>query len=249
MMSHSFHLTSPVHPLVLETELAALRDGPARNTWYQRFHTRCLEYVLHYRNYRRILSVEDGEEIVSQAVFEELPCIGNPKVGAAEASWRVQRALNRGRARYCRAVQRRWDAAPTPVAGDADTLSALVYEELARAMRGYLEQALDALRDRDRDLLIDHYHLEGAGPLRRGEPPVFTSPGALKVGLFRARQRFFCELERLLAAAAAEGRDGEAESTLRALLSRRAGKAHEAAAPAPAPVSGRGRQDLIASLA
>ena len=50
MMSHSFHLASSVHPLVLETELAALRDGPARNTWYHRLHNRCLEYVLDYRN-------------------------------------------------------------------------------------------------------------------------------------------------------------------------------------------------------
>ena len=47
------------------------------------------------------------------------------------------------------------------------------------------------LRDRDRNLLIDHYHLEGAGLVRRGETPVFASLGALKVSLFRARQRFF----------------------------------------------------------
>ncbi|HKH44854.1 MAG TPA: hypothetical protein VKM72_09345 [Thermoanaerobaculia bacterium] len=252
MMSHSFHLASSVHPLVLETELAALRDGPARNTWYYRLHTRCLEYVLDYRNYRRILSVEDGEEIVSQALFEELHCIGNSEVGAAEASWRVQRALNRGRARYCRAIQRWSRTTPSLIADivdDADTLSALVYEEFAREVREYLGQALGMLRDRDRNLLIDHYHLEGAGLVRRGETPVFASPGALKVSLFRARQRFFCMLEHLLAAAAAKGRDGEAERTLRTLLSRRAGKAHKATAAASARVSGCGGENLIGSVA
>jgi len=213
-MSHSFHLASSFHPLVLETELVALRDGPARNTWYYRLRNRCLEYVLDYRSYRRILSVEDGEEIVSQALFEELPCIGNPKVGAAEASWRVQRALNRGRARYCRAIQRRSHTTPSLTADiidDADTLSALMYEEFAREVREYLGQALGRLRDRDRNLLIEHYPLEGAGLVRRGETPVFASPGALKVSLFRARQRFFCMLEHLLSAAAAQGQDPAAQ--------------------------------------
>jgi hypothetical protein len=236
---------------VCETELADLRDAPARNAGYYRLHTRCLEYVLDYRNYRRILSVEDGEEIVSQALFEELPCIRNPKVGAAEASGRVQRALNRGRARYCRAIQRQSHTAPSRRADfvdDADTLSALMYEEFARQVRHYLWQALGALRERDRDLLIEHYHLEGAWPVLRSAPPVFTNPGALKVSLFRARQRFFCELERLLTAAAARGWDGDAERKLRVLLSRRARKAHKANAAAPAPVSRCGYQPLVVSL-
>lgn len=247
MMSHSFQFASPVHPPVLEAELAALRSGPIRNAWFYELHTRCLEYVLYYRSYRRILSVEDGEEIVSQALFEELSCIGNPEVDAAEAAWRVQRALNRGRARYCRAIQRQSHTEHSCIVEveDADMLSAMVYKEFARRVKDYLRQALAQLRDRDRNLLITHYHLEGTGAVRQGETPVFASAGALKVSLFRARQRLFCKLEELLAAA--HGREGEAERTLRTLLSRRGEKAHKTTAAAPAPVSEYGHRTTVGS--
>jgi len=197
---HPFLQLNDSSPLLNDSELAGLRGGSHRHVCFRRLQSRCLAYVLDYRQYRHLLSIDDGEEIVSQAVVEELRYIEDSLVGAEEVSIRVKRALNRVRARYVRECRRRTSDTAAPIASD-DILMAIQYKEVARALRGYIGRAIDALRDRDRNLLIDSYGLERFGLVKRGLSPVFANAGGHKVGLWRARQRFLHELQRLIEAA------------------------------------------------
>lgn len=190
--------TPHAHPLLNDSELTELREGTHRNPCFRRLRSRCLAYVLDYRQYRHLLSVDDGEEIVSQAFVEELDSLEDAKISAEEVSIRVKRALNRVRTRYVRERRRHADATLLPIAdSDADLLRAIQYKEIARKLDRYISRAIAALRDRDRNLLIDVYGLERCGLLKRGPSPVFANAGGYKVGLWRARQRFLHELQRL----------------------------------------------------
>jgi len=106
--------------------------------------------------------------------------------------------LNRVRTRYVRERRRQAESTPLPIVdADADLLRAIQYKEMARKLDRYISRAIAALRDRDRNLLIDVYGLERCGLLKRGPSPVFANAGGYKVGLWRARQRFLHELQRL----------------------------------------------------
>src|SRR5919206_3429284 len=133
--------------LLNDPEPAELRGGSQRKGCFRRLRSRCLAYVLDYRQYRHLLSVDDGDEIVSQAVVEELRYLEDSQVGAEEVSIRIKRALNRVRARYLRECRRQAPGAPAPIAR-GDILMAIQYKEVARALRGYIGLAIDALRDR-----------------------------------------------------------------------------------------------------
>jgi hypothetical protein len=194
--------TGHASPLLSDSDLAELRGGTHRNLCFHRLHARCLAYVLDYRQYRHLLTVDDGEEIVSQAVVEELRSLEDSQIGAEEVSVRFKRALNRVRARYVRESRRRAAGAVTLVAED-DILMAIHYKDMARALSGYIGLAIEALRDRDRNLLIDSYGLERYGLAKHGSSPVFVKPGGHKVGLWRARKRFLRELQRLIEEASA----------------------------------------------
>lgn len=189
-------------PLLSDSDLAELRGGTHRNLCFYRLHARCLAYVLDYRQYRHVLTVDDGEEIVSQAVVEELRSLEDPQIGAQEVSVRFKRALNRVRARYVRESRRRAAGVAAPTA-ENDILMAIHYKEMARVLSGYIVLAIEALRDRDRNLLIDSYGLERYGLTKRGSSPVFVNPGGHKVGLWRARKRFLRELQQLTEEASA----------------------------------------------
>ncbi|HEX4965930.1 MAG TPA: hypothetical protein VF173_34290 [Thermoanaerobaculia bacterium] len=189
--------TGHASPLLSDSDLAELRGGTHRNLSFHRLHSRCLAYVLDYRQYRHLLTVDDGEEIVSQAVVEELRALKDPEIGAKEVSIRFKRALNRVRARYVRESRRRVAGVAAPVV-QADILMAIHYKEMAHALSGYIGRAINAMRDRDRNLLIDSYGLENHGLAKRGASPVFVNPGGHKVGLWRARKRFLRELRRLI---------------------------------------------------
>ncbi|HYX25313.1 MAG TPA: hypothetical protein VFC23_14250 [Thermoanaerobaculia bacterium] len=193
--------TGHASPLLSDSDLAELRNGTHRNLCFHRLQARCLAYVLGYRQYRHLLTVDDGEEIVSQAVVEELRSLEDSRIGAEEVSVRFKRALNRVRARYVRESRRRATCAAASAA-EKDILMAIHYKELARALSPYIGRAIDVLRDRDRNLLIDRYGLERYGLVKCGASPVFVNPGGYKVGLWRARQRFFRELRRLIDEAA-----------------------------------------------
>jgi uncharacterized protein YjiS (DUF1127 family) len=188
--------TPHAFPLLNDSELTELREGTDRNPSFRRLHSRCLAYVLDYRQYRHLLSVDDGEEIVSQALVEELRFLKDSGISAEEVSTRIKRALNRVRARYVRERRRHANTLPAPIA-DADLLRAIQYRQMARKLDRFIILAIDALKDRDRDLLIDIYGLECHGLVKRGPSPVFATAGAHKVSLWRARQRFFRELQRM----------------------------------------------------
>src|SRR5262245_63651625 len=103
------HVGQPrVNPdLVDDAQLAEIRGGWDRNGAYRQLHRRCVDYVLSYREYRSLLTAEDGEEIVSEAVLEELDAIVDSRVPAREIAARLKRALNRVRARHARLARRR----------------------------------------------------------------------------------------------------------------------------------------------
>jgi hypothetical protein len=209
--------TGHASPLLSDSDLAELRSGTHRNLCFHRLHARSLAYVLDYRQYRRLLTVDDGEEIVSQAVVEELRSLEDSQIGAKEVSVRFKRALNRVRARYVRESRRRAAVAVAPAAED-DVLMAIHYKEMARALSGYIGLAIEALRDRDRNLLIDSYGLERYGLAKRGSSPVFMKPGGHKVGLWRARKRFLRELQRLIEEASAVNQNLDLIRGLRILI-------------------------------
>jgi len=209
--------TGHTSPLLSDSDLAEFRGGTPRNLCFHRLHARCLAYVLDYRQYRHLLTVDDGEEIVSQALIEELRSLEDPQIGAEEVSARFKRALNRVRARYVRESRRRAAGTAAPAVED-DILMAIHYKELARVLSDYIGLAIDALRDRDRNLLIDSYGLECHGLVKRGASPVFMNPGGHKVGLWRARKRFLRELRRLIEEASAVHQNLDLICSLRILI-------------------------------
>jgi DNA-directed RNA polymerase specialized sigma24 family protein len=202
--------------LVSGLELQELREEPQRTAPYRNLYARCIGYVLRCRRYGCSLSAEDGEDIASQALLDELHCIADPRIQVEEVSSRLKRAINRVRARYLREHGRR--AAAWPAVVSREDLSATVeLKEIARLLQEHIRMAFNSLGDRDRSLLIDCYGLEQLGFARRGPSPVFASAGGFKVALWRARRRFFAELERLLATSQQCTRDAELADIFRAV--------------------------------
>jgi hypothetical protein len=183
--------------LVSGLELEELREKTDRTVSYQHLVARCIGYVLRHRRYGYTLSPEDGEDIVAQALIDELHCIADPLMRVEEVSARLKRALNRVRARYVR-EHGRTTQAQHPAVSCEDLMAAIELKEMARLLREHIARAFEALGDRDRDLLIDCYRLEQLGFVKKGLPLSFSTANAFKVALWRARQRFLTELERRL---------------------------------------------------
>jgi hypothetical protein len=193
--------TDHAFPLMNGRDLVELRGGPARNASYRRLHHRCMKYVLDYRCYRFLLSREDAEDIVSQAVAEEIPAIVAPEVGVEEVSIRLKRALNRVRARYVRRSEKETLLEAVPREGK-DLITVIRLKEIVPVLSNCLQLAFAGLTDRDRNLLIDHYGFERRGFVKNGASPTFASANAHKVALWRARKRFLDALHCLLESAA-----------------------------------------------
>jgi hypothetical protein len=203
--------------LVTDAELGQLRGGSERSDCYGRILYRCLLYVLAYRVYRRLLTADDGEEIVSQAVFEVMRFIQDPTVTADEVSSHLKTALNRVRARYVRQALRR-GSVPAMRSQSKDLIAVIQYKETARALAVHLAQVVESLRDRDRNLLIDHYRLQRFGFVKRGESPELAKSGGQKVRLCRARKRFLIALERRIEDASACGQSADLIGSMRLLV-------------------------------
>jgi hypothetical protein len=199
--------------LISEAELAVLRGKADGSACLLRLRRRCASYVLGYRGYGRWLSAEDAEDIVSQAIVEEWLFItkGEPAPRALEVSDRLKTAFNRVRARESRRVKRLSPLNANLAAPDHEdrTIAATLYKDIASSLRGYIGQAIDLLRDRDRNLIVDHYGLERFGFARRGAATELTTENARIVALCRARQAFLRQLEMLLDDASASAGDHE----------------------------------------
>jgi hypothetical protein len=199
-------------PLINGKELSELREGRG----FRRVWDRLVRYV---RRYRRTLSVQDSEDIVSQAFVEEISSIMNPALGAEDVSIPLARALNRNRARVVR-----WRFAEIVEVPDLpvidDPVLMLQIKEVARPLRGYFGQAVDSLALRDRNLIIEQYGLQRFGFRKQGFSPEFPSENARKVAQSRARQRLWTKLNDLLVQAEAAGKNSRLLRDVRALIPR-----------------------------
>ena len=203
-------------PLIDGEDLSELREGRGlRRVW-----NRCLRYVLRYRTYGRILSEQDGEDIVSEALQEEMSSIMNRELSAEEVSIPLARALNRNRARAARGAFAARPEAPDPVTRE-DPILAVHYKETARKLIGYIGQAVDNLKTSYRDSIIEQYRLSRFGFQKQGASPEPSSENARKVARFRARRAFCAELDMLLRRAEAEGEDPELIRSMRVLIQSR----------------------------
>ena len=178
-----------------DQDLHLLRQGPDRNTAYGRLHERCREHVLGSAP-GLTLTPESAEAIVAQAVVDELPSLLDPKLDAAAVSRRLRTALARARARLLgeRTAFEDTLAALAAPGGDEGSLASPL--QLARALGGFIPQALDALRAEDRNLLIREYRLGRYAFDERGPAPAAVDLTGL--GALRARKRFRRALDRLL---------------------------------------------------
>lgn len=199
--------------LLTEVELAEFRQERGHPKLRARWRT----YVLGYRSYRRLLSDDDAAEIVSEAIDEELGSINDPLFDAATVSVLLRRAFNRVRARYARLRTRQVPVAQEP-SSNQDMIASIYYKEMARALRGFIGQAIDELRSRDRNIIVDGYRLDRFGFVKHGPSPVFAKANGRKVAQWRARKRFFAALERVLTAAVAQGHSADLLHGVRMLI-------------------------------
>ncbi|MFL6263977.1 MAG: hypothetical protein ACJ76Y_30175 [Thermoanaerobaculia bacterium] len=196
-------------------------------------------YPLHYRSYGRILSEQDGEDIISEALQEEMSSILNRDLSAEEVSIPLARALNRNRARLTRKTFAAMPEVIDPATRE-DPILAIYYKETARKLRGYIGQAVDRLKTPYRDSIIEQYSLSRFGFQKQGVSPEPSSENARKVARFRARKAFWTELDMLLRQAETEGEDSDLIRGVRVLIqsrglaapvSRKPPRAEEACAP------------------
>jgi hypothetical protein len=203
-------------PLINGEDLSELREGRGfRGVW-----NRCLRYVLRYRTYGRILSEQDGEDIVSEAFQEEMSSIMNRDLSAEEVSIPLARALNRNRARVARGMFAAMSEAPDPATRE-DPILAIHYKDTARKLLGYIGQAVDHLKTPYRDSIIEQYRLSRFGFQKQGVSPEPSSENARKVARHRARRAFLAELDMLLRQAVAEGEDPDLIRGVRVLIQSR----------------------------
>lgn len=206
-------------PLINEEELSELREGRG----FLRIWKRFLRFVLCYRGYGRILSEQDGEDVVAEALREEMGSIMNRELGADAVSISLARALNRNRAGAARNARKTLTSIPEfsePVAVE-DPNVVIQFKDVARKLRGYIGQAIEHLKVPDRNLIIDEYRLGRFGFKKQGASPEPSSEGAKKVARCRARKAFRGELETLLRQAEAEGENPDLIHGVRVLLQSR----------------------------
>lgn len=177
-----------------ERELRELREGPERNGIFRRVHERCVELILAGAP-GQTLSVEDAESLVAQAVCDEMRDLLDRSLEAPAVAESLRRALLRVRTRWLRERHDIQGTLQAIAAASEDRQLAIPLKEVARALGGYLAQALDALRPEDRNLLVDEYQLGRFGFDKRGPARSIDVPG---LSLFRARKHLRQQLERLL---------------------------------------------------
>ena len=203
-------------PFISGEELSELREGRG----FRRIWNRCLRYVLVYRTYHCILSEQDAEDVVSEALKEEMSSIMNKEMDAEEVSRPLTRALNRNRARVTRRTFAAMPEAPEPETRENPILD-IYYKDTARELRGYIGQAIDRLSTPYRDSIIEQYGLSRFGFRKQDTSQGTASENAKKVARCRARKAFWAELDMLLRQAEAEGEDPEMIRSVRVLIQSR----------------------------
>jgi hypothetical protein len=146
------------------------------------------------------LSREDFDDIFSSALADTLPSLLDADVPAEEFSRELERALEKHKKRSKR---------ERLLAAHGPSLSLNDHEDFWRIreqlvdlerviveIEDSLNEALDALGERDRSILIQDYRLEAARQGSRIDAPSFPTEAARRKALARARRRFNEELEK-----------------------------------------------------
>jgi hypothetical protein len=166
----------------------------------------CKKYLLRYSGHQ--LS-DYAEDLVDDAIVDNLEAILSPKVSPSEVSKLLAKSLEKYRKRTIKELARRmpYDSQVEPF-GSSDVEQLIASEHLARVLnlvREGTELALSDLSARDYWLITSTYKLNVADRSYNAEDFDQLRPQARRLALFRARRRFLDHLDTFLKYVAGEG--------------------------------------------
>ena len=207
------HATLRVKP----SDVELLRRKPGNQEAYMRIFRACDSWL---RRFGSGLSREERADIIHQSLCDLIDALKpNSKIPLGEVPMRLQKSLNRLRARAWReaaknveyqisdeireALDRCLETDPEAQLDDRQTREQRAQRlfDVLFLLGKYIRLAVEMLSPRDYSILHSLYRLGELGLAAPTEPPEPLSGSTLKVAMWRARHRFLHELESLLDAA------------------------------------------------
>ena len=144
--------------------------------------------------YRGSITEDELDDIFASAITETLPYVLDDNATAAEVGRELERSLEKHKKRTKREHLR-------TASRDTDTLTShedffqtreqiIDLQRLVSEIGEILDEALSALPERDRRMLIEAYRLEGLVRKTEGPGPTFRTAAGKRKALERARKRF-----------------------------------------------------------
>jgi hypothetical protein len=236
--SHNYGVKLPVGNI----EAVRSNDEEVSLAAWESIRRACKNYLLRYSAHQVSAYAED---LVDDAIVDNLEAILSPKVSPSEISKLLAKSLDKYRKRTVRELARRepYDSQVEPFSSsDAEQL--IASDHLARVLklvRQGTELALSSLPARYYGLIASAYNIDVVG--RNAEDLGQLSLPARRVALFRARRRFLDHLETFLKeVAATESRETQevAATALRLTKSGNLAYLYELASELDEPKGSRG---------
>jgi hypothetical protein len=185
-----------------QDDIAALRRDAGDRQAFERLLAACDQWLLDYVS--PVPSHADREDMIDAAFFAVLQDLLSPHVSPAMVRWRLEKQLDQQRIRWEKHIAltirliENFDPLlryPSP----DDELDLEFWVDVVREIEHCMFPALLSLSEKDQDLLVEAYGLDGIIPSSRPrQTRSFIGKNARRAALSRARGRFRKHLESML---------------------------------------------------